>query len=91
MLAPFGLNFVISSKKCTPWENVSLRFDNDLKGLNANCLGGCRLMERDVVDLNLVKVAKTKFDGTSDVGVGLLMYNCKSMPTKWLGFHFSVS
>ncbi len=48
-------------------------------------------MERDGVDPNLIKVAKTKFDGTSDVGVGLLMYNCKSMPTKWLGFHFSVS
>jgi hypothetical protein len=91
LLAPFRSNFVISSKKCTPWENVSLRFDNDLKGLNANCLGGYRPMERDGVHPNLVRVAKTTFDGSDDVGMGLLMYDYKSIPIKWLGSHFSVS
>ncbi len=70
---------------------MSLRFDNDLKGLNANCLGGYRPMERDGVHPNLVRVAKTTFDGSDDVGMGLLMYDYKSIPIKWLGSHFSVS
>jgi len=64
---------MISSKKCTPWENMSLRFNNDFKGLNTNCPRGYRSMERDGVRLNLVRATKTTFDGSSDVGVGLLM------------------
>jgi hypothetical protein len=73
LLAPFGLSFVIILKKCTPWEDVSLRFDNDLKGFNADYLGGCRPMERDGVRLNPIRVVEATFDGSGDVGVGLLM------------------
>jgi hypothetical protein len=43
---------VIGLKKCAPWEDVSLRFGDDLKGLNVNFLGGHKLMERDGVHLN---------------------------------------
>ncbi len=82
---------MISSKKCTPWEDVSLRFDNDVKGPNADYLEGYRPMERDGVRLNPIKVAETTFDRSSDAGVGLLMLNCKLMPIVWLGFCFGVS
>jgi hypothetical protein len=73
LLAPFGSTFVISFFKCTPWEDVSLRFDNDLKGFNANYLGGYRPMERDSVRLNPIRVVKATFDGSGDARVGLLM------------------
>jgi hypothetical protein len=72
LLAPYRLSYVIGSKKCTSWENMSLRFGNDLKGLNADCPRGRRSMERDGV-LNLVRAIETTFDGSDDVGVGLLM------------------
>ncbi len=73
LFAPFGSNFVISFKKCTPWEDVSLRFDNDLKGFNANYPRGRRPMERDGVRLNPIRVVKATFDGNGDARVGLLM------------------
>ncbi len=52
---------------------MSLKFGNDLKGLNAYCLRGYRSMERGGVHLNLVRAIETTFDGNSDVGVVLLM------------------
>jgi hypothetical protein len=52
---------------------MSLRFGSDLKGLNAYCLEHCRPMEKDGVRMNLVRATKTTFDGSGDVGVGLLM------------------
>jgi hypothetical protein len=52
---------------------MSLRFGSDLKGLNVDCIGCCRPMERDGVCMNLVRATKTTFDGSGDVGVGLLM------------------
>jgi len=64
---------VIGSKKCTPWEDVSLRFGNGLKGFNVDCLGGHRPMERDGVRLNQTRATKTTFDGSGDARVGLLM------------------
>ncbi len=73
LLAPFGLSFVISLKKCTPWEDVSLRFDNDLKGFNADYPRGHRPMERDGARLNPIRVAEATFDGSGDAGLGLLM------------------
>jgi len=73
LLAPFGSNFVINFLKCTPWEDVSLRIDNDLKGFNANYPRDHRPMERDGVHLNPIRVVKATFDGSGDAGVGLLM------------------
>jgi hypothetical protein len=64
---------VISFKKCTPWEDVSLRFDNDLKEFNANYHEGRRPMERDGVRLNPIRVVEATFDGSGDARVGLLM------------------
>jgi hypothetical protein len=52
---------------------MSLRFGSDLKGFNVDSLECCRPIERDGVRMNLVKAAKTTFDGSGDVGVGLLM------------------
>jgi hypothetical protein len=52
---------------------VSSRFDNDIKGFNANHLGGCRPMESDSVRLNPIKVVEATFDGSGDARVGLLM------------------
>ncbi len=64
---------MIRSEKCTPWEDVSLRFGYGLNGFNVDCLRGHKLMQRDGVRLNPVKVAKTTFDGSNDEGAGLLM------------------
>ncbi len=64
---------MIGSEKYITWENMSLRFGSDLKGLNVDCIGCCRPMERDGVCMNLVRATKTTFDGSGDVGVGLLM------------------
>ncbi len=50
-----------------------MRFGNDLKGLNANCPGGYRPMEKDGVHLNLTRAIKTTFDGSGDAGVGLFI------------------
>jgi hypothetical protein len=52
---------------------VSLRFDNDLKGLNVDYPRGHRPMERDGVHMNPIRVAKTTFDEIGDARVGLLM------------------
>jgi hypothetical protein len=68
LLAPFESSYVIGSKKCTPWEDVSLRFGNGLKGLNVDCPGGHRPMERDGVCLNQTRATKTTFDGNGDAG-----------------------
>jgi hypothetical protein len=38
MSTHFGLHFVISLEKCTPWEDVPLRFGNGFKGLNVDFL-----------------------------------------------------
>jgi hypothetical protein len=73
LFAPFGSSFAISLKKCTPWEDVSLKFDNDLKGFNAYYPKGHRQMERDGVCLNPIRVIEVTFDGSGDAGVGLLM------------------
>jgi hypothetical protein len=67
LLAPFGLSYMIGSKKCTTWENMSLRFGGEIKGFNPNCLERCRPMERDDVHMNLVRATKTTFDGIVDV------------------------
>jgi len=64
---------MIGSEKCTPWEDVSLRFGNGLNEFHADYLRGCRPMERDGVHLNPIRVAKTTFDGSNDEGVGLLL------------------
>jgi len=64
---------VICFEKCTPWEDVSLRFENDLKDFNANYPGSCRPMERDGVRLNPIRVVEATFDGNGDARVGLLM------------------
>ncbi len=50
-----------------------MRFGNGFKGFDVDCLKGRRPMERDGVRLNLIRVAKTTFNGSNDEGVGLLM------------------
>jgi hypothetical protein len=54
-------------EKCTPWEDVSLRFSNGLKGLNVDCPRGHRLMERHGVRLNPIWPTKTTFGGSDGI------------------------